>query len=110
MERYVVLVFTLLCIYVIFSYAEETKEEAISVSRLESQPNVCMYMHHYVKGTLHLNSIKILLTNLIGGFYCKLRNEFFSPHRFITQLKNARAINLSGINTRIRNLLQYGPI
>jgi len=39
MERYVVLVFTLLCIYVIFSYAEETKEETISVSRLESQPN-----------------------------------------------------------------------
>ena len=109
MERYVVLVFTLLCIYVIFSYAEETKEETISVSRLESQPNVCMYMHHYVKGTLHLISIKILLTNRIRGLYCKLWNEFFSPHRFTTQLESVRAINLSGINTRIRNLIQYGP-
>lgn len=42
MERYVVLVFTLLCIYVTFSYAEETKELTISVPHLESQPNtVC---------------------------------------------------------------------
>ena len=45
MERYVLLVFTLLCIYVTFSYAEETKEETISVSHLESQPNVCMYVY-----------------------------------------------------------------
>ena len=44
MERYVVLVFTLLFIYVTFSYAEDTKEKTIS--HPESQPNVCMYMHH----------------------------------------------------------------
>ena len=36
MERYVVFVFTLLCIYVTFSYAEETKEMTTS----ESQPNI----------------------------------------------------------------------
>ena len=42
MDRYVVLVFTLLCIYVTFSYAEETKEKTIS--HLESKPNVCMYV------------------------------------------------------------------
>ena len=44
MDRYFVLVSALLYIYVIFSYAEETKEKTIS--HPESQPNVCMYMHH----------------------------------------------------------------
>jgi len=39
MEHYVLLVFTLLCIYATFSDAEETKEMAISVPLLESQPN-----------------------------------------------------------------------
>ena len=40
MERYVLLVWTLVYIYVTFSYAEETKETANSVQRLESQANV----------------------------------------------------------------------
>lgn len=39
MERYVLLAFTLLFIYVTFSCAEETKERTISVTHLESQPN-----------------------------------------------------------------------
>ena len=43
MERYVLLVFTLLCIYVTFSYAEETTEREISFQHLESQANVCKF-------------------------------------------------------------------
>ena len=43
MERYVLLVWTLVYIYVTFAYAEETKETANSVQRLESQANfVCI--------------------------------------------------------------------
>ena len=44
MERYVLLVLTMLCIYVSFSYAEETKEMTISVPQLEASGKVCMYM------------------------------------------------------------------
>ena len=44
MERYVILVLTMLCIYVSFSNAEDTKEMAISVPQLEAPRKVCMHM------------------------------------------------------------------
>ena len=44
MERYVLLVLTMLCSYVTFSYAEETKEMAMSVPHLEAPPKVCVYV------------------------------------------------------------------
>ena len=43
MERYVLLVWTLVYIYVTFAYAEETKEMANSVQRLKSPESfVCI--------------------------------------------------------------------
>ena len=47
MERYVLLVFTLLCILRdLFLCWGKPRRKQFSVSHLESQPNVCIYMHH----------------------------------------------------------------
>ena len=88
MERFVLLVVTLLCIYVIFSYAEETKE-----MRNKEPNDVCIFLYALLTQnplTTLLNKKK-LLTNRVRGPHCKfIRTEVFLFYQEISYLLAAK--------------------
>ena len=108
MERFVLVVVTLLCSPVTFSYAEDTKETTISEPNLESQIPVCIFTIKSKSLHSKLNLKNLLLGEFKGCTYILLTKRKGRTARISVRVLDSTAL---GPYKKDRGQIfsQYGP-